>query len=178
MNTETEVAIIGAVAGATSGGLVSLVLASARGEREERGRRRLEARTAIATATREFQYAIGEARLLLYKQEDLKGDYSAKATKFAGILRRASLSLPRRERRQVQRRAKRVVGSAIYQLAELRPPEAYEVEGDGAALTAIAESRPITEDPLFDSRLLLSKPTSTRWDTLLGELQRLQQKYP
>jgi hypothetical protein len=178
MDTETKVAIIGAIAGAASGGLVSLILASAKGEREERGRRRLEARSAIAVATREFQYAIGEARLCLYKQESLNDDYSAKATKFAGILRRASLSLPWRERRQVQRKIKRLVGSAIYQLAELRPPEAYEIEGDGAALTAIAEARPVTEEPLFDSRLLLAKPTSTRWDDLLRELRRLQQKYP
>jgi hypothetical protein len=178
MDTETRVAIIGAVAGAIGGGLVSLILASAKGEREERGRRRLEARTAIAAATREFQYAIGEARLRLYKQEDLKDDYSAKATKFAGILGRSSLSLPWRERRQVQRRTRRVVGSAVYQLAELRPPEAYEIEGDGAALTAIAEARPVTEQPLFDRRLLLAKPTSTRWDDLLRELRRLQQRYP
>jgi hypothetical protein len=178
LSVETTAALVGGVAGAVAGGLVSLAFAAATGERQELGRRRIEARNLISSATQEFLYAIGEARLRLYELRKLEKDYTAKATKFAGIVRKASLSLPPLERLRLQRRLRKIVGSGIYQLAELRPPSTYAVDADAAALTAISEARPTAEQPLFDRYLIQARPTDHRWDELLDALRKLQERYP
>jgi gas vesicle protein len=178
MSVETTAALVGGVAGAVAGSLVSLAFATATGERQERGRRRIEARNSVSSATQEFLYAVGEARLKLYELRKLDEDYTAKATTFAGIVSKASLSLPPLERWRLQRKLRKIVGSDIYQLAELRPSSTYAVEADAAALMAISEARPTAEQPLFDAYLLHSKPTDRRWDDLLDAMRRLQKRYP
>ncbi len=105
------------------GGVVGLVIAPTKAEREERGRQRIDGRRRIASAIVQFQYEVAEARRNLYSLDgsvDSDAFEGAAVTFTADIVKPADV-LPWSERRYVRWRVRKLVGPGVMRTVELRP---------------------------------------------------------
>lgn len=171
--------VCGALSGAVSGAVVGWLIAPTRAEREERGRKRIAGREAIAAAIRKFRYGVSETRQRLYRKNEVNVDeFEGAAVEFAANIRRGALPLRRLERFRLYLTLRMMVGPGILRLVELRPPDRHSASADSAQLQAIADTRPWAARAAFSSDLVKLRPTDQKWDLLLKRLSRMQKRYP
>lgn len=176
-------AIIGAVSGGLMGAITSIVIGPTKAEREEKGKRRIEARKSLADAIKSFRYAASETRL---KKYDLRVtnpavDYSgirAAALRLGSSIQRERHVLPPWERIVLNRRASDILGSNLLAWADLRPPSIEDPSEDSALLHAIATERQGPSKAAYSEWLLTQPPTSDAWDALLSSVDKLRKRYP
>jgi hypothetical protein len=169
-------ALAGALTGAISGGLVGLWLAPSRAEREERGRKRVDARRDAVRIIGQFDTLVRSFRQRLYRLEKPDpNDLETGAVRFANEIRYLASVLPRWERWLLLRRVRKIVGPGYWREAELRPQGDLERSpGDAIALAAVADARPFTSKALMSPTLALQPPTDEQWDELLAALAALR----
>jgi hypothetical protein len=178
---DLSVVLVGGIAGAVTGSLcaaiITWLLAPSRAEREERGKKRMDARLAISQAIRTFHYEISEARQLAYRKTSLDPhDLEEKARLFAGAVRQSSIPLPHSEAWRLKSDVRGIVGPGVWRLSELRARDSSGT--DSATLQAIADTRHWLAKSPFTPELARVEPTDKRWDNLLAKLGKLQSRYP
>lgn len=172
------VPLIAAVFGMIGGAISNLAIGPKKAEREERGKRRIEARRDVAAAVRTFRYALSESRLNRYAGETVNGpDVMKAAALFSVAVQACQPILPALERRRLRKRAARIVGPAMLAMASLRPFDAPNLMGDSAILDATALHRQGSKGSLFSESLLRQPPTALQWDRAIEALDRLRQRY-
>lgn len=176
------VPVVGALSGAVTGALAASALlwatASSKAEREERGRKRVDARRDALRAVNEFDTAVRMHRQLLYRREPTDDNLlETAAVRFAGEMRHVAAVLPRRQRRAMVRRARKLVGPGYWREAELRPQGQYDrLQTDAVTLAAIADTRPAMAKSRMTADLLSAPPTDARWDQLSAALASLRKR--
>lgn len=171
--------IIGAVAGGVAGGLVAVVVAPTQAERDERGRRRLEGRSQIASAVEKLSYQLTEARGRKFRLEPSDNLLNrASFLEFAGSIRRGSMFLRWTERLRVKRRAKKLAGRLIWRLAEIVPSEHYADVDEASILQATADTRTSTDKRISGPALADCPPTDAKWDATLKIINKMRKTYP
>jgi hypothetical protein len=171
--------VIGAVAGGVGGSLTLLVVAPSQSEREERGKRRLEGRSEIASAVAKLNYQLIEGRGRLFRLEDT-GDLldRARFLEFAGSVRKGGMFLRWPARLKVEKQAKKLTGRFIWRLSELVPPEHYSDVDEASTIKATLDTRTSTDRHVYGTRLVHLPPTSPEWDEALKIAGKLHQAYP
>lgn len=172
-------AVVGAVAGGVAGALVALVVAPTQAEREERGRRRLEGRSQIASAIGRLSYQLTEARGRKFRLEGID-DLLTRASflEFVGAVKQGSMFLRWTERVRVEHRAKKLSGRLIWRLAEIVPPEHYADADEASVLQATADTRTSTDKRTFGPALIGCQPTDSKWDAALKIVDKMRRIYP
>lgn len=170
-------AISGAVCGSLSAAAIGWYIAPSRAEREERGKKRLEARRAISDAIRTLHYDLSEARQRAYRKEPSNAaELEGRAVDFATRVRSATAPLPGSEAWRVRSDVRALVGPGVWRVAELRPGD--KTGPDSASLQAVADTRHWLANSDFTPELAYIEPTDQRWDKLLKRVARLQRRYP
>lgn len=171
--------VVGAVTGGVAGGLVAVVVAPTQAEREERGRRRLEGRSQIASAIGKLSYQLTEARGRKFRLETT-GDLLDRASflEFAGAIKQGSMFLRWTERFRVKRHAKKLTGRLIWRLAEIVPSEHYANVDEASIRQATADTRTSTDKRMFGPALAASPPTDAKWGAALKIIIKMQKTYP
>ncbi|WP_143138899.1 hypothetical protein [Lentzea waywayandensis] len=167
--------VVSAVLGAVSGGLMSIVIGARKAEREEKGKRRVEARVALVKAIRAYRHDYKKARLLrLENQAVASEDLFSSALGLASSANALAQFLSFFGRTLLRRRVASVVGVEMLSLAELQVDGKDEVSV--AALHMVAER--CRADPRESMRLLVEvDPADLFWDDLLRRIERLSRKY-
>ncbi len=173
------VPLVGALSGALTGAFTASVLtwamASTRAEREERGRKRVDARRDALRVVNEFDTAVRLYRQHAYRREPTDdNELETAAVRLAGEIRHVANLLPFLERRRLLGRTKKLVGPGLRE-AELRPQGQYErLQSDAVTLAAITDTRPALTKSLMSEGLLHVPPHDQRWDRLVAALARLR----
>jgi hypothetical protein len=175
--------VIGAVSGGVFGALTGLatgfLVAPSQSEREERGKRRLEGRSQIASAATRLNYQLMEARERLFRLEETGNLLDrARFLEFAGSVRKGAMFLRWFARYRVERRAKKLTGRLIWRLSELVPEEHYSDVDQASITQATADTRTSTDKRVYGTRLAHFLPTSPEWDEALKILGKLRRAYP
>ncbi|USX54122.1 hypothetical protein [Lentzea sp. HUAS12] len=167
--------VVSAIFGAISGGLTSLLIGARKAEREERGKRRIEARMKLGKAIRIYRHDYKKIRLLRLENQEVEVDaLFASALELAISTNACSQLLSYSERVILRRRVASVIGFEMLVLADLQVEDADEVST--AALHMVAERCRV--DPKETMRLLIEvEPTASVWDDILRRIERLARKY-
>ena len=171
--------VIGAVSGGAFGALAGFLIAPSRSEREERGKRRIEGKSQIASAATHLNYQLTEARGRLFRLEET-GDLLERARflEFAGSVRKGAMFLRWLARYRVERRARKLTGRLIWRLSELVPQERYSDVDQASINQATADTRTSTDKHVYGTRLAHYPPTGPAWDEALKILGKLRRAYP
>jgi hypothetical protein len=179
MHDEIISGIVGAVAGGVAGALTGWLVAPTQAEREERGRKRVEGRSQIATAVAKLRYQLTAARGKLFRLEEV-GDLldRARFLEFADAVKRGSMFLHWYARVRVDHYAKKVTGRLIWRLAEIVPPDDYAEVDEASILQATADTRTSMDNPVYGPALVKCAPTDVKWDEVMRILDRMRKLYP
>ncbi len=169
-------AVTGGITGALAAAALTLATASTKAEREERGRKRVDARRDVLRALNEFDGAVRSYRQKRYRHEPVdENELETAAVKMAGEARQAAVVLPVVERRRLLRRVRKLLGPGYWRESELRPHGAYaRVQTDPVALAAVADTRPHSVKSKMSPELLHARPADPRWDQLVQALASLR----
>jgi hypothetical protein len=171
--------VVGAVAGGAAGALTGWFVAPTQAEREERGRKRIEGRSQIASAVANLNYQLIEARGRLFRLEEISHLLDrTHFLEFANGVKRGSMFLHRFARFRVERSAKKLTGRLIWRLAEIVPPEHYGHVDEASVRQATADTRTSTDKPAYGPALAECPPTNARWDEALKILDKMKRTYP
>jgi hypothetical protein len=171
--------VVGAVAGGVAGALTGWFVAPTQAEREERGRKRVEGRSQIASAVARLNYQLTEARGKLFRLEETDHLLDrARFLEFANAVKQGSMFLRRLARLRIERSAKKLTGRLIWRLAEIVPPEHYGHVDEASIRQATADTRTSTDKPAYGPALAECSPTSARWDEALRILDKMRKTYP
>ncbi|MFS8104493.1 hypothetical protein LFM09_46050 [Lentzea alba] len=167
--------VVSAVLGAVSGGLTSILIGARKAEREEKGKRRVEARIALVKAIRLYRHDYKKVRLLRLENQPVTGEnLFPSALGLANSANAFGQFLPLLGRALLRKRVASVVGAEMLSLAELQIEDGGEVSA--AALHMVAER--CRADPRESMRLLVEvDPADLLWDDLLRRIERLARKY-
>ncbi|MBF6298988.1 hypothetical protein IU459_15755 [Nocardia amamiensis] len=168
--------VLSTVSGATAGGVVNILAGSTKAEREERGKRRIDARADVGKSLRTFRHEYRRARLQRLENQTVEVDQVFKAAlQLASATNTAMRALSAIERLRLRRGVASVIGAETIGLANLQPDGAEEI--DGAALHMAAEK--YRRDPQVSIRQLIElDPTEPSWDLRSNRIERLARKYP
>jgi hypothetical protein len=168
--------LISAITGATAGGLTSILIGPTKAEREERGKRRIEARSELARALRAFRYEYRQARLQRLENQTVSTEaVFTSALRLATATSAALSVIPAFERLTLSKKITKVIGPEMLGLASLQPEPASEVTN--TALHIIAEK--YRRDPRMTiQKLTETDPLGSEWDTTQRRIDRLTRKYP
>lgn len=172
--------LLSTVLGAISGGIAGLVIGPTKAEREERGKRRIDARRSVARSLQSFRYRLSEYRLAMLAIE-ADGEFSSvreAALTYAKAVQVDGAILPRRERKRLHKNTRKIIGRTFLRIASLRSPDSANVTADSASLTAIALERQDTSLSLFNESFETLAPTSSDWDKLLSAIDKVRRRYP
>jgi hypothetical protein len=175
---ETVVQVMtGAISGAAAGALAGLVVGPTKAEREERGKRRLQARIEIGAALKAFRYQLAMARLLRLERQPADEDAVLKmAYSLAHVAYSSAPLFGVSERWRLRRSVASLVGAELVTMASLQPDPVSGVS-DAALAAVTAKYRRSPEESL---RHMISKasPLSAEWDRLTKASDRLTRRYP
>lgn len=168
--------LVSAASGAAAGGLTSLLVGPSKAEREERGKRRIEGRSAVGKALTDFRYEYKMARLQRLEGQPVSADEIFKsALRLAAVTNSAMRSLSALERTGLRRRVSSIVGIEMIGLARLQPDCAKETTSTLLQMTAEKYRR----DPQVSIQQLTEvDPSDGTWDILSNRIDKLARKYP
>ncbi len=168
--------LISAAAGATAGGLTGILVGASKAEREERGKRRIEARSEVGKALRAFRHEYKQARLQRLEEQPAPiGALFKAALQLAVATNTAIRVLPMFERLHIRRKVASVIGVEMIGLANLQPDGADIVTNAALHMTVEKYRR----DPQVSIQELVEiDPIGSTWDNLLSRIERLARKYP
>jgi hypothetical protein len=172
-------AVVGAIAGGAAGALSGWFIGPTQAEREERGRRRIEGRSQIATAVSELSYQVREARGRLFRLEDPAELLDrANFLKFASSVNQGSAFLRRLERLRVKRKARKLTGRFVWRLAEIVPSDHFSDVDEASVLQATADTRTSIDKNVFGPTLTRYLPTDPRWNEVFKLVDKMRKSYP
>ncbi|WP_306747236.1 hypothetical protein [Saccharothrix yanglingensis] len=167
--------VISAVTGATAGGLASIVVGPTKAEREERGKRRIEARSNLGKRLRAFRYEFKKARLLRLEGRAISDEAVFESALLLAIAANAAMqALPLFERLRIRRRIVATIGVEMLSLAD------FQIDSDGETVSAAVHM--VTEKYRLDPRESIRRltevdPSEPVWDKLLKRIESLIRKY-